>query len=55
MRFTLDGSRPTESSPMWPPTPDAAGAAALRTTAVLVRAFKAGLLPSATGGVMRYV
>ena len=49
-------SRPNEASPVWPPAGAVvAGAAARRTTGVLVRAFKAGWLPSATEGVVRYV
>ena len=55
LHYTLDGSRPTEASPLWPPTPSTAGPYALRTTPVLVRAFKTGMLPSASEGVVRYV
>ena len=55
LHYTLDGSRPTETSPLWPPSPSTAGAYALRTTPVLVRAFKSGMLPSASEGVVRYV
>lgn len=49
IRYTLDGSRPTDTSPVWPPT--AAEATGARV-AVLVRAFKAGLHPSASNGMV---
>jgi hypothetical protein len=48
VRFTLDGSRPSETSPEWPPhTAPPRG-----RTAVLVRAFKQGLAPSSTDGLV---
>ena len=56
LRYTVDGSRPTESSPVWPPNSAvAASPAAKRTSAILVRAFKNGLAPSATNGFIRFV
>jgi hypothetical protein len=55
LHYTLDGSRPTQASPLWPPTPSTAAEKALQTTPILVRAFKPGMLPSASEGVVRYV
>ena len=56
IRYTLDGSRPTEASPLWPPNATVAeSAVAMHTTPVLVRAFKDGMWPSPTDGYVRYV
>lgn len=56
LRYTVDGSRPNSSSPQWPPSAQVSSSAVARqTTCVLVRAFKNGMLPSATAGYVRYV
>jgi hypothetical protein len=49
LRYTLDGSRPTEHSSVWPPS---VGDERDARTAVLIRAFKDGLFPSSTNGLV---
>ena len=46
LRYSLDGSRPTESSTPWP----AGGLVLRRSAAVLVKAFAPGLIESAVAG-----
>lgn len=46
MRYTLDGSRPLASSPVFPPQ----GVAIQRATSVVVKAFAPGLVESAAAG-----
>jgi hypothetical protein len=50
LRYTLDGSRPLETSAVWPPSSAVQTAHSGIATAVLVRAFKDGMVPSATEG-----
>ena len=47
LRYTLDGSRVTASSPAWPAGGVDVG---LRATAVLVKGFAAGMIESAVAG-----